>query len=46
MTITHCTHDEYLDTPNAVIERTLRIHRVYEDAKNKQSQSAGAPSIS
>lgn len=46
MTITHCTHDEYLDTPTAVIERTLRIHRVYEDVKNKQAQSSGVPNIS
>jgi hypothetical protein len=44
MTITHCTHEEYLDTPLQVIERTLRIHSVVEDARAK-AQAASTPSI-
>ncbi|QAY16212.1 hypothetical protein SEA_SONALI_14 [Arthrobacter phage Sonali] len=35
MTVTHCTYQEYLDTPLPVIERVLRIHEVFKDADRK-----------
>lgn len=44
MTLTHCTYDEYLDTPVMVIDRVLRIHSVVEDVKaDKERKANGDP---
>lgn len=49
MTVTHCTYEQYLDTPCVVVDRLLRIHSVFEDAKKRdddqRAQAARTPLI-
>jgi hypothetical protein len=37
------THDDYMDTPEEIIEAMIRVHDAYQEAEARANKRASAP---